>query len=191
MATGRLGQLEKEVVDTYARGWLLFVLTGILWLVLGFMLLSYRVTSLSVTVVFIAIVFWMGAFALFVISDVTSGGLRMLAIVGAVAAVGAGIGALAWPGPTILVVSIFVAWYLFLRGVVEVVIALTSMNVKGWWLMLFAGIISIALGAWAIGNPDRSVLLLVTILGLYAILHGVSELVIGLQLHAARRELGT
>ena len=191
MATGRLGQLEKEVTETYARGWLLFILTGVLWLLLGFMLLSYRVTSLSITVVFIAIVFWMGAFALFVISDVTSGVLRVLAIIGAIAAIGAGIGALAWPGPTILVVSIFVAWYLFLRGVVEVVIALSSTNVKGWWLMLFAGVISIALGAWAIGNPDRSVLLLVTILGLYAIVHGVTELVIGVQLHAVRRELGT
>jgi len=189
MATEQLGQLEREVTETYTRGWLLFIITGILWLLLGFMLLSYRVSSISITVIFIAVVFWLGAVALFVISDMTSGAWRVLAIVGAVAALGAGIGALVWPAPTILVVSIFVAWYLLLRGIVEVVIALANTNVKGWWLTLLAGIISIALGAWAIGNPDRSVLLLVTILGLYAIFHGVAELILGVQLHTARRDL--
>jgi uncharacterized membrane protein HdeD (DUF308 family) len=131
----------------------------------------------------------MGAISLFVISDMASGAWRVLAIVGAIAALGAGIGALVWPAPTILVVAIFVAWYLLIRGIVEVVISLANTNIPGWWLTLLAGIISIALGAWAIGNPDRSVLLLVTILGVYAIFHGVAELILGVQLHTARRDL--
>ena len=37
---------------------------------------------------------------------------------------------------------------------------------------LISGIISIALGAWAIGNPDRSVLLFVTIIGIWCIFKG-------------------
>jgi len=189
MVTGRLGQLEREVAETYARGWVWLIITGVLWLLLGFMLLSYRVSSISITVVFIAVVFWMGAISLFVISDMASGAWRVLAIVGAIAALGAGIGALVWPAPTILVVAIFVAWYLLIRGIVEVVISLANTNIPGWWLTLLAGIISIALGAWAIGNPDRSVLLLVTILGVYAIFHGVAELILGVQLHTARRDL--
>ena len=185
----RLGGVGREVAETYARSWLLFIITGILWLLLGFMLLSYRVSSISITVVFIAVVFWMGAISLFAISGMTAGGWRALAIVGAIAALGAGIGALVWPGPTILVVSLFVAWYLLVRGIFEVVIALADTSVRGWWLTLLAGIISIALGAWAIGNPDRSVLLLVTILGVYAIFHGVAELMLGFHLHAVRRDL--
>jgi uncharacterized membrane protein HdeD (DUF308 family) len=190
MARGeQLGDWGREVAATYARGWLLFIVTGILWLLLGFMLLSYRVASISITVIFIAIVFGMGAVSLFVISDVTSGAWRVLAIIGAIAAIGAAIGALVWPAPTILVVSLFVAWYLLIRGIVAVVIALSNIQLRGWWLTLLAGIISIALGAWAIGNPDRSVLLLVTILGVYAIFHGVTDLIVGVQLHAARREL--
>lgn len=182
--------LERQIAETYGRTWGLLVISGFLWLLLGFMLLSYRVTSISITVVFIAVVFWMGAVSLFVVSDLTSGGWRVLAIIGAVAAIGAGIGALVWPGPTILVVSIFVAWYLLFRGIFDVVIALSITNCKGWWLILLAGIVSIALGAWAIGNPDRSVLLLVTILGIYAVLHGVAELIAGFQLHALQQEVG-
>ncbi len=185
-----IGTLERQSAETYARMWFLFVIAGILWLLLGFMLLSYRVSSLSITVVLIAVVFWMGAVSLFVISDVTTGGWRILAIIGAFAAIGAGIGALVWPAPTILVVSIFVAWYLLFRGIFQVVIALSNTHVRGWWwLTLLAGIISIGLGAWAIGNPDRSVLLLVTILGIYAVFHGVAELAAGLQLHTLRTEL--
>jgi uncharacterized membrane protein HdeD (DUF308 family) len=190
MTTARPSQtFGQEVARTFPRGWFLFFVTGILWLLLGFMLLSYRVSSISITVIFLAIVFGMGAVSLFVVSDVISGPLRTLAIVGAIAAVGGAIGALVWPGPTILVVALFVAWFLLLRGIVDVVISLYHVQAKGWWLTFLAGVISIALGAWAIGNPDRSVLLLVTILGVYAILHGVVDLIIGVKLHELQRDL--
>ena len=182
--------LDRQVAESYARSWALFVVTGILWLLLGFMLLSYRVSSISITVVFIAVVFWMGAFSLFALSVVTSGGWRILVIIGAITAVAAGIGALVWPAPTLLVVSIFVAWYLLVSGIVEVVISLSNTDVRGWWLSLVAGIISIGLGAWAIGNPDRSVLLLVTIIGVYAIFHGVAQLMAGFHYRSLRRDLG-
>jgi len=187
--TGPSRTFGQEVARAFPRGWFLFFVTGILWLLLGFMLLSYRVSSISITVVFLAIVFGMGAVSLFVVSDVISGPLRIVTIVGAVGAVGAAIAALVWPGPTIFVVALFVAWFLLLRGIVDVVISLYNIQAKGWWLTFLAGIISIALGAWAIGNPDRSVLLLVTILGLYAIFHGVADLIIGVQLHELQRDL--
>jgi uncharacterized membrane protein HdeD (DUF308 family) len=41
---------------------------------------------------------------------------------------------------------------------------------------LVAGIIGIGLGAWAIGNPDRSVLLLVSIIGIGTIFMAVADL---------------
>jgi uncharacterized membrane protein HdeD (DUF308 family) len=189
MAAESLDKSGRDVVESYTRAWLLFVVTGILWLFLGFMLLSYRVSSISITVVFLAVVFGMGAVSLFVLSDVTSGVFRTLALIGAMCAVGGAIGVLVWPGPTILVVALFVAWFLLFRGIFEVVVSLHHTDVKGWWLTFLSGIIAIALGAWAIGNPDRSVLLLVTILGVYAIIHGVAQLIVGIQLHTVRSEL--
>jgi uncharacterized membrane protein HdeD (DUF308 family) len=41
---------------------------------------------------------------------------------------------------------------------------------------LIAGIVQIGLGAWAIGNPDRSVLLFVSIVGIWAIIKGATDL---------------
>src|SRR5215471_700225 len=94
---------DREIVDAWTGSWFLFVITGILWLLLGFLCLSYRPSSVSIVVVFIAIVFWMGALASFALAVVTRGGWRIFAIVTAVLALGAGVGALVWPAPTVLI----------------------------------------------------------------------------------------
>jgi uncharacterized membrane protein HdeD (DUF308 family) len=179
-----------DVVDTFTGGWILLVITGILWLLLGFMVLSYRVSSVSIVVVLIAIVFAMGAVSCFAMAALTRGGWRVFGIVAGILALLAAVGALVWPSPTVLIVSVFVAWYLLIRGIFDVVISLSHTSVRGWWLLLISGVISFALGAWAIGNPDRSVLLLLTIIGVFAIFHGVSELITGFQLRSARKEMG-
>ncbi len=45
------------------------------------------------------------------------------------------------------------------------------------------------LGAWAIGNPDRSVLLLVTVIGIFAIFRGTADLIAGFQFLELRDEV--
>jgi uncharacterized membrane protein HdeD (DUF308 family) len=167
---------EDEVKRAYAKSWWLFLVAGILWLVFGFMVLSLRPASIAALVILIAIGFWLGALTQFLLAVVTHGGWRVLTIIGGVLAIGAGIAALVWPGPTLVVISIFVAWYLLVRGAFDVAISLSHTHVKGWWMGLIAGIIAIGLGAWAIGNPDRSVLLFVTIIGIWAIFKGATDL---------------
>ena len=54
---------------------------------------------------------------------------------------------------------------------------------------LIAGIISIGLGAWAIGNPERSVLLFVTIVGIWAIFKGAADLVAAFTYHSLKKDL--
>lgn len=78
---------------------------------------------------------------------------------------------------------------LLFQGLTDVVIALSHTDVRGWWLLFLSGIVSIALGAWAVGNPNRSVLLLVTIIGIYAIFHGVTDIMMGKGLEQARQGL--
>ena len=130
---------------------------GCLWLLIGFFALSYRPSSVSVAVVFIAIAFWMGALSAFVVASVVSGADALAITFGILASLAA-VGALVWPEPTRLIVAIFVAWYLLFSGIFEVAVALSNSDVHGWWIKLLGGIASIGLGAWAIGNPERSVL---------------------------------
>jgi uncharacterized membrane protein HdeD (DUF308 family) len=140
-------------------------------------------------VIFIAVAFWMGAISAFVVASVLSGGWRALAITFGILASLAAVGALVWPAPTLLIVSIFVAWYLLCSGIFETAVALSNTDVRGWWIRLLGGLASIALGAWAIGNPDRSVLLLVTVIGVFAIFRGTADLVAGFQFREVRDEV--
>ena len=180
---------DDEVARAYAKNWWLFLVSGILWLLLGFVVLSLRPASISVLVILVAVAFWLGAMTLFAFAAVTSGGWRVLTIIGGIAAIAAGIGAIVWPGPTLVVVSIFIAWYLLVRGVFDVTMALMHTHVRGWWMPLVAGIIGIALGAWAIGNPERSVLLFATIVGVWAIFKGSADVVAAFMYRSEKKDL--
>ena len=180
---------ERAVAEAYASKWWLFLVSGILWLLLGFIVLSLRPASISVVVILIAVAFWLGAATQFALAAVTDGGLRVLAIVGGVVALGAGIAAIVWPGPTLVVISIFVAWYLLIRGIFDITIALSHTHLRGWWMGLISGVIGIALGAWAIGNPDRSVLLFVSIIGIWCIFKGAADLMGSFSYKNLKKEL--
>jgi uncharacterized membrane protein HdeD (DUF308 family) len=182
-------QEEREVADAYASTWWLFLIAGILWLLLGFIILSLRPASISVCVILIAVAFWLGGITQFALAFVLEGGWRWLAIISATLAMAAGIAALVWPEPTLVVISIFVAWYLLIRGIFDVAMALSHTHVRGWWMPLIAGLIGIFLGAWAIGNPDRSVLLLVSIIGIWSIFKGVADLMASFAYHSMKKEL--
>jgi uncharacterized membrane protein HdeD (DUF308 family) len=180
---------EDAVRRAYASSWWMFLIAGILWLFFGFLVLSLRPASIAALVILIAIGFWLGALTQFLLATVTTGGWRVLTIIGGVLAIAAGIAALVWPEPTLVVVSVFVAWYLLVRGAFDVGISLSHTHVRGWWMGLIAGIIAIALGAWAIGNPDRSVLLFVTIVGIWAIFKGVTDLMAAFAFRDVKKEL--
>jgi uncharacterized membrane protein HdeD (DUF308 family) len=180
---------ERAVAEAYASTWWLFLLGGILWLILGFIILSLRPASISVCVILIAVAFWLGAVTQLALAFVVSGGWRVIAIIGSVLAFAAGFAALVWPEPTLVVISVFVAWYLLIRGIFDVCIALSHTHVRGWWMPLIAGIVGIFLGAWAIGNPDRSVLLLVSIIGIWSIFKGASDLVASFTYRSLKKDL--
>jgi uncharacterized membrane protein HdeD (DUF308 family) len=182
---------ERAVAEAYARTWWLWLVAGILWLLLGFIVLSLRPASISVCVILIAIAFWLGGITQFALAFVLEGGWRWLTIIGGTLAIAAGIAALVWPEPTLVVISVFVAWYLLIRGIFDVCVALSHTHVRGWWMPLVAGLIAIVLGAWAIGNPDRSVLLLISIIGIWAIFKGAADLVASFEYHGLKKELAS
>lgn len=180
---------EEAVKRAYADNWWMFLVAGILWLFFGFFVLSLRPGSIAAVVILVSIGFFLGALTQFVLAAVSSGGWRVLGIIGGVLAIAAGIAALVWPKPTLVVVSIFVAWYLLIRGIFDIAISLSHTHVKGWWMGLIAGVIAMGLGAWAIGNPDRSVLLFVSIIGIWAIFKGATDLMAAFAYKGLKQEL--
>jgi uncharacterized membrane protein HdeD (DUF308 family) len=155
--------------------WWWFLILGILWTGLGMYVLSYRVGSLGVVVAFIGVAFLFGGVTQLVMASQVHA-WRWLLIVGGILGVAAGIIAFAWPGVTLYVASILVAWYLVVFGVMHLVTALAGPKMPWWWTRLLLGIAELVLGVWAVHSWQRSLFTLVTLVGVWALCHGVEEI---------------
>jgi uncharacterized membrane protein HdeD (DUF308 family) len=155
--------------------WWWFLSLGVLWTLFGMFVLSYRVGSVYAVAAFVGVAFLFGGVTqLAVASRVQS--WRWLFIVAGILSVAAGIITFVWPGITLYIVSIFVAWYLIFFGIMHLVSALAGPKVEWWWTQLLLGLAELVLGVWAIRSWQRSLLTLVTLVGVWAIFHGVNEI---------------
>jgi uncharacterized membrane protein HdeD (DUF308 family) len=111
---------------------------------------------------------------------------RWLFHVGGVLAVLAGIGAFAWPGKTLVVLAVFIAWYLVIGGIFSVISAFVGPKRDWWWMAIIVGLLQFVLGVWAIGSPGRELLLMVNLIGIYMIFFGVSEIFAAFSVRSAR-----
>jgi uncharacterized membrane protein HdeD (DUF308 family) len=156
-----------------ARWWLLAL--GALWIWFGTFVLSYKVGSLVAVATFVGVAFLFGGITqLAVASRVPT--MRWLSIVGGILGVAAGVLTLVWPDITLYTVSILVAWYLIVFGTIHIVNALAGPKLSWWWTGLLLGISELVLGVWAARSSERSLVTLVTLVGVWAICRGVDEL---------------
>jgi uncharacterized membrane protein HdeD (DUF308 family) len=155
--------------------WWWFLLLGIVWTLFGMFVLSYRVGSLTAVAAFAGVAFLFGGITLLGLAAWVPGWRWLFTVVGILAVV-AGIMTFAWPDITLYVVSVFVAWYLIVFGIIHLVSALAGPKVAWWWTQLLLGVAELVLGVWAIRSWERSLLTLVTLVGVWAIFHGVSQI---------------
>ena len=105
----------------------------------------------------------------------------------------AGVGALLWPGITALVLTLWVAAWAFVTGVIEVTLAFRRGEAAGQRaLWALGGLISMALGVVLAMRPDAGAISLATVFGLFSIVSGISALVFSAQLrrtHASAEQL--
>jgi uncharacterized membrane protein HdeD (DUF308 family) len=167
--------------------WWWFLALGVLWTLFGTYVLSYRVGSLAAVAALVGVAFVFGGLTqLLVAGRVQS--WRWLFIIAGIAGVAAGIGTFVWPDITLYVVSILVAWYLILFGILHLVSALAGPKVHYWWTQLLLGVAELVLGVWAVRSWQRSLLALVTLVGVWAIVHGVSEIFAAFTLREAGKQ---
>jgi uncharacterized membrane protein HdeD (DUF308 family) len=179
--------LRSEVREA-SRIWWWFLILGILWTGLGMYVLSYRPGSLAAVAGLVGAVFLFGGVAQLVVASRVQS-WRWLFILAGILGVAAGILTLVWPDVTLYVVSILVAWYLIVFGVIHLVDALAGPKLGWWWTGLLLGIAELVLGVWAVRSWERSLLTLVTLVGVWAIFHGVSEIFAAFSLRQGGRRV--
>jgi uncharacterized membrane protein HdeD (DUF308 family) len=169
--------------------WWLFLILGILWILFGMFVLSYNVGSLLALAVLAGVTFLMTGVNQILSSGRAEGGWRWLYIIGGALSIIAGIIAFVWPGRTLLVLSVVLAWFLVFKGIVDIVTALSNHGRPYWWVALILGILELLLGMWAVGYPGRSLFVFVNLVGIYAIFYGFTEVFAAFDLRGLGRRL--
>ena len=167
-------------------GW--YLALGVLWTVLGAYVLSYRAGSLQAVAALAGVSFLFGGLTqLMAAGRVQS--WRWLFIVTGLLGVAAGIITFVWPSITLYVLAILVAWYLIVFGVMHLIGALAGPKLPLWWTELLFGGAELALGIWAVRSYQHSLLTLVSLVGAWAIVRGVSEIFAAFALREAGKHL--
>ncbi len=181
--------MTADEVQTAARFWPVGLVVGILYLILGFIVLSYDATSLTLVSILIGVSFIFTGITWIVLLPRVSPSLKWFGIVAGGLAIVAGIVAIAYPDETLRVLSLIVGWTLLLTGLLDAIVAIVNHGREYWWVSLIAGLAMFALGAWAVRETERSVVLLLTIIGVYCLIRGILEIVSAFRLRGLKHEL--
>ena len=90
-----------------------------------------------------------------------------------------GLGALSYPGLTVLVLIIFFGVYALIDGLTAVMMGIGE---KKWFVYLLLGLISVAAGVFAIARPGATALALLWLIGIWAVVKGVTEIAAAIQI---------
>src|SRR4051812_24016859 len=110
-------------------------------------------------------------------------GVRRANVVTGLLSIVAGIVLIAWPGPGIVVLAIFLGAWLIVIGTLTISGAFAARSVlPDWWLLLITGLLEIPLGVLALANPGATLAALVTVGGIWAVAVGVMRIVLAFQI---------
>jgi uncharacterized membrane protein HdeD (DUF308 family) len=166
-----------DVVSTQLEkmwGW--YLAGGIIAMIFGFFVISYRHASVY-AIVYLASGFFIigGLFEL--IGGLRAARQRWPLIVFGVIWIGAGIVGFVWPHITIFIVAILVGWGFLVLGIFDIVNSIRYHYLPYWWAYLIRGIIAVGLGFLCIRHPGAPLTALVVLIGIGAILFGAVELI--------------
>jgi uncharacterized membrane protein HdeD (DUF308 family) len=177
----------RAAVQERSGVWWWYLILGVLWIWFGMYVLSYRVGSLAAVAAFVGAAFLLGGITQLAVAGRVRE-WRWLYIIGGILGIAAGILTFVWPSITLYVVSILVAWYLIFFGIMHLVDALAGPKLSYWWSGLLLGAAELVLGVWAVRSWQRSLVTLVTLVGVWAIFFGASEIVAAFKLRDAGKQ---
>jgi uncharacterized membrane protein HdeD (DUF308 family) len=167
------------------------ILLGILAVIVGIIAIAWpNVTILALVILFAVYAFMAaGMAATRAFTSRTAGpvfGYLLLALID----LAAGVVALVWPSPTALVLVLVVAIWAFVAGFAEIFAAFQSGETAGTRAMfIVTGLISIAFGVVLSARPDIGAVTLALLFGLFSMVYGVSEIVLGVQMRRTGKTL--
>jgi len=167
------------------------ILLGVLAIIVGIIAIAWPgVTILALVILFAVYAFIdAGLQAMRAFSSRSAGpviGHLLLALVD----LAAGVIALVWPKPTALVLVIVVAAWALVGGFFEIFAAFQSGETAGTRaLFAVTGLVSILFGVLLFARPGVGAVTLALLFGLFALIYGVSQITMGVELRRTGKTL--
>jgi uncharacterized membrane protein HdeD (DUF308 family) len=187
--TGDMQSVEVQSADMelaraqMAKWWWAWLVIGIIWLIVGLIVLQFREGSAATVGIIFGVLFLAAGVQEFALAFLSSG-WRWLWITFGVLLVIGGLYAIFNPVRTFVAMAEILGFLFLLVGILWTIEAFaTRPDNELWWLGLIAGIMMIGLGFWAESQyfATRAYTLLV-FTGIWAIVHGITDIIKAFQI---------
>ena len=175
-----------RTVERASQGWWTVLLSGVLSLAGGVIILSIDWTVVSLAV-------FVGAYAIFrglvqLVNGRLSGASWPFYLGTGALGVMAGICVVAWPGPTLLVIAVFIGVSIIIYGILNIAGALGNRDrVQYWPVVLSMGLLEILLGFWLLRRPGLTLAVAITAIGFWALFVGIMQIIVSFEIRRLRR----
>lgn len=169
----------------YARTWWAMALRGLFSIIFGVLALIWpQIAVEALVLLFAAFVLVDGVFALISAIDGRKEHRHWwLLLLEGVAGIAFAVVAIGWPRMTAVVLLLLIAGWAIATGILQIVTAiLLRKELRGEWLLVLSGILSLGLGVLLAIQPQAGAIALVWLIGAYAILTGVLLIVLAFRL---------
>lgn len=172
-----------------AKNWWLMALRGLVAVIFGVLTIVNPAASLAVLVLFFgAYAMVDGIFAIIAGASAPSGSRRWgWLIAGGILGILVGIATLFMPQVTAFVLTIWIAVWAILVGIAQIASAIRlRKEIEGEFWLILGGAVAVLFGIWALISPLAGAFAITFGIGFFAIIYGVTMIVVAFRLRGLR-----
>jgi uncharacterized membrane protein HdeD (DUF308 family) len=174
-------KLTRDAAERVAGNWWRLLLNGLALIVAGVLIFSIN-WSIRSLATFIAVLFIVQGVT-YALTTGIDARVRQANVLTGLLSILAGIVVIAWPGPGIVALAIFLGAWLIVIGALTISGAFAARRVlPDWWLLLITGLLEIPLGVLALADPGATLAALITVGGLWGVAVGVTRIVLAFEI---------
>ncbi len=171
-----------ESLSMVGKYWWLWLVAGIVWIIVGFVILQFDDSSIRAVGIIIGVMFLVAGLQYVVVGTQAEGWNWLWYIFGGFLIVG-GLVAMFNPERTFVAIANIIGFIFLMIGIIWIIEAFATKTYNDlWWLTLITGILMIALAFW-LGNQfffDKAATLLV-FAGVWALMRGIIDIISAFQ----------
>ena len=174
---------------TMTQKWWALALLGLCALIFGILALTWPgITVIVLAIIFGAFVLVSGIFSLVAAVGPMEAGQRVLLILLGLLGIVVGAIVLLWPGIGDLILLLLIALWALVAGVLQLIAAFRQKGrASEKWLLGLTGALAVILGVLLLSFPMAGVLALILIIGIFAILIGISLFVLAFTVRSKQK----